>query len=73
MARPRKVDRPIPISVKLPESLHRRLTLLLHSDAEGRVPYGEWSRFFCTLAEQALARLTASSSSTEKETPHALP
>lgn len=59
MARPRKTDRPSPLQINLPESLKARLTMLLFSPAEGRVPQGAWSTFFTTLAEQALERLDA--------------
>lgn len=60
MPRPRKADRPIPVHVYLPESLHTRLTLLLWSEVEGRIPQGAWSEFFITLANEAVARLAAS-------------
>lgn len=57
MSRPPKADRPERVDVYLPGSLKARLTLLLFSPAEGRVPHGEWSRFFETLARQALDRV----------------
>ena len=57
MARPPKADRPIRQEIFLPESLHSRLTLILWSPVEGRVPHGVWSKFFETLARNALAQL----------------
>lgn len=59
MPRPFKTDRPIKLTISLPESLHTRLSLLLFSTADGRVPLGAWSTFFETLGRQALARLPA--------------
>lgn len=59
MARPPKVDRPVRQEIYLPESLHSELTILLFSSAEQRVPHGAWSRFFETLARNALAQLPA--------------
>lgn len=57
MARPRKADRPVRLEISLPESLHSKLSIILFSSAEGRVPQGAWSSFFETLARQALDRL----------------
>ena len=58
MARPPKIDRPVRQEIYLPESLHSELTMRLFSSAEHRVPHGAWSKFFETLARQALANLT---------------
>lgn len=57
MARPPKLDRPVAQEIYLPQSLHAELKIRLYSTAEGRVPHGAWSKFFETLARQALARL----------------
>lgn len=57
MSRPPKAERTVPVHVYLPQTLHTRLSLVLFSTAEGRVPHGAWSSFFTTLAEQALERL----------------
>lgn len=57
MARPPKADRPVRQEIYLPQSLHDQLTLILWSPAEQRVPHGAWSKFFETLARQALAKL----------------
>lgn len=46
MARPRKLDRPRQIEIRLPESLYTRLMAELHSDLEGRVPVGAISSLY---------------------------
>lgn len=57
MSRPPKAEISKRVDVYLPESLHNRLTLLLWSTAEQRVPHGAWSQFFETLARSSLERL----------------
>lgn len=57
MSRPPKAERTVSVHVYLPETLHARLSMLLFSSAENRVPHGEWSRFFETLSRQALDRV----------------
>jgi hypothetical protein len=61
MPRPRNAEPSRRVDIHLPESLHAQLSLVLFSPVEGRVPHGEWSRFFCTLAREALARVAAAS------------
>jgi len=46
MARPRNVTPSVSIHLHLPGSLGTRLNLLLWSEAEGRVPHGEYQKFF---------------------------
>ena len=55
MPRPRKSDRPIAQRVYLPESLVAEMTMLLWSEAEGRVPYGAFSSFIEQCVREALA------------------
>lgn len=57
MSRPRRPIRPVRLEIHLPEDLHTRLTILLTSPTEGRVPHGTWSQFFETLARNALAKM----------------
>lgn len=57
MPRPLKTDRPIKVTISLPESLYTRLMLHLMSDVEGRVPHGAVSGFFERLAREALDKL----------------
>lgn len=57
MSRPPKAERTTSVHIYLPDSLHAKLSMLLFSPAEARIPHGEWSRFFETLARQALDRL----------------
>lgn len=57
MSRPPKAVPTVRQEIYLPEPVHSRLTMLLMSPAEGRVPHGEWSRFFTQLAEAALERV----------------
>lgn len=59
---PAKVDRPVRLEIRLPESLHTRLELLLFSELEGRVPQGKWSAYFESLARDDLGRLCAEQS-----------
>ena len=40
MTRRKKIDRPTPLTIQMPESLHRRVHEELFSELEGRVPYG---------------------------------
>lgn len=42
MPRPRKTLRPISKNIHLPEDIVLQTELHLHSDLEGRVPYGAW-------------------------------
>ena len=43
MPRPKKLDRPTRIEVKLPQSTRERLDVALYSEVEGRVPLGAYS------------------------------
>jgi len=56
MPRPRKIDPPRQIKISIPSSLAGEIELRLFSDLQGRVPLGEWSKFFETLARQAIAQ-----------------
>lgn len=67
MARPKKADTPIKVSIYLPEPIYDQLALILWSPVERRVPHGEWSKFFENLARQALARIQAATPTTKKE------
>jgi hypothetical protein len=57
MSRPPRADRPVEIHISLPESIHARLSVLLFSPAEGRIPRGAVSAFIETLIRQAFDRL----------------
>jgi hypothetical protein len=46
MPRKRNLDRSIPLTLKLPESVRTRLDLHLFSDLEGRVAQGSYQQFF---------------------------
>lgn len=46
MPRKPNIDRPVPLEISLPESIHTRLMLHLFSELEGRVPKGSYSNFF---------------------------
>jgi len=70
MARPRKADRPVRLEISLPESLHAKLSIILFSSAEGRVPQGAWSSFFEILARQALGRLSTLPTTEPIDGPH---
>lgn len=56
MPRPRKIDRPVRVEVKLPESLHAKLQLELFSELEGCVPLGRMSELFTDLATEWLQK-----------------
>ena len=46
MPRRKNLDPSIPLEIALPESVHARVTLLLFSTVENRVPLGAYSNFF---------------------------
>ena len=46
MPRRANIDPPVPLQLKLPESVRARLDLFLFSELEGRVPLGRYSEFF---------------------------
>jgi len=54
MPRPRKIDRPIRLEVKIPQSLHSQLTQELYSEVEGRVPFGALTELFIELTSDWL-------------------
>lgn len=54
MARPPKAERSRRFDVYLPETLAVRIEMLLFSEVENRIPHGEISKFFETLARKAL-------------------
>lgn len=56
MPRPRKIHRPVPMRIYLPEDLFARVNLLFYSEAQGRVPYGAISEWFEKLARQELEK-----------------
>lgn len=37
----------VKLTTMLPEDLHSRVTIHLHSDLEGRIPHGAWAEFLC--------------------------
>ncbi len=52
MARPRSIEPPEDVRVRLDPRVKVKVDLWLHSDVEGRVPYGEYKRFFTILIER---------------------
>lgn len=56
MPRPKKTDRPVEKNISLPESIVLRVELELHSELEGRVPFGAWQRYIVGLIEADLAK-----------------
>lgn len=52
MGRKKLLDPPVELRISLPTSLYVQLSLLLHSDTKGRVPYGAFSQFFVLLLER---------------------
>lgn len=57
MPRPRNTVRTINVHLMLPEDLMSQVYALLHSDLEGRVPFGAQAKFFERAARDLLARL----------------
>jgi hypothetical protein len=56
MGRPKLLDPPVELKISLPESLYTRLSLLLHSEAKGRVPHGAYREFFTALLREHFNR-----------------
>lgn len=46
MPRKANIDPPVPLTLKLPETIRTRLDLCLYSPLEGRVPQGKYQEFF---------------------------
>lgn len=44
--RPRSIDPPVGLLLKLPETVRARIDLILFSELEGRVPQGAYQKFF---------------------------
>lgn len=57
MPRRPNLERPVPLNLKLPESMRARLDLLLWSSVEGRVPRGAYQSFFIGLLTEHLEHL----------------
>lgn len=54
MSRPPKAERTIRQEIYFPESDHNRLSLLLYSPAEQRIPHGAWSEFVVACVRRVL-------------------
>lgn len=54
MGRPKKAIPSIEKNISIPEDLCLRVDLLLHSEVEGRVPHGGWSRYITDLIRRDL-------------------
>lgn len=54
MGRKALVDRPVATKIWIPSSLRFAIESHLFSDADGRPPYGELSRFFVEAAKDRL-------------------
>ena len=59
MGRRAKLDKPTHVHLKLPEPLGGAGSLLLWSDAHGRVPLGKLSEFFELAVREKLERVKA--------------
>ena len=57
MARPKKVNRPVEISISIPEDLNLQMRLELFSEVEDRIPHGAISRLVETLLREYFARM----------------
>jgi hypothetical protein len=57
MGRRAKLDRPVHVHLKLPAPLVGEVSLLLWSDAHGRVPLGKLSEFFELAIREKIARV----------------
>lgn len=55
MPQPRKLDRPVHVHLKLPETLMGELHIQLYSEAHGRIPQGKLSGFIEEAARLLLA------------------
>lgn len=47
MPKPKNTSPPTRLDLQIPEDLRARLDLMLYSELEGRIPHGEYTRFFC--------------------------
>ena len=56
--RPRSVEPTIDTHVYLPESLHSQISILLWSELEGKIPYGQLSSFLIQRAKEFFATKT---------------
>lgn len=59
MGRRAKVDKPVDLHLRLPAPLVGELTLLLWSDAHGRVPLGQMSDFIEIAIREKIAAVRA--------------
>jgi hypothetical protein len=57
LGRRAKLDRPVHVHLKLPAPLIGEVSLLLWSDAHGRVPLGKLSEFFELAIREKLERV----------------
>jgi hypothetical protein len=68
MGRRAKLERPVHVHLKLPAPLIGEVSLLLWSDAHGRVPLGKLSEFFELAIREKLARVRQAIGQPEEET-----
>lgn len=54
MPRPLHPIRPVELKISIPEDLAMRIELFLHSDLEGKVPYGAKAAFFSARSREFL-------------------
>jgi hypothetical protein len=54
--RPRNISPTVDTHIFLPEELHGKVSLLLWSDVEGRVPYGKVTEFMVARIREFFAR-----------------
>ena len=55
MPRRPNLDRPVRLTLKLPETVRAKLDLILYSKLEGRVPKGEYQEFFIERIQEFLS------------------
>lgn len=56
MARPCNITPTVRFHLKIPQDLAAKILATLHSDIEGRIPFGAISAFFAQLAREHFAR-----------------
>lgn len=61
MAKPKSIIPTIEKKISIPADLCARLELELHSDVEGRIPYGAQSEFICRLLRDHFAAIDKAS------------
>lgn len=69
MARTRKIEPTTEVKLHLPTPLVAQVSLLLWSDAHGRIPHGEISKYYERLARADLERIKGELDGRREEIP----